>query len=117
MIEISKILIYRVSILLLMIATFIPVNHMFVASHEKIHEVIMKDYGCNEVIMEVNLFSGSTSCIDRSEISTEDRQQEILLHGINEIVGYTIRIILLYAYITTLLVISFFMFQPFDEMI
>ena len=56
-----------------------------VVSHEEIHRIIFERDGCDEIVVDIGLWSGSTRCADKYYISSSWSLQT---HAIHESISY-----------------------------
>lgn len=73
---------------------------IYTIAHEQTHVAIMRYHGCNETEVSYNFFidAYATCTGGYVERTAERRDQEYLLHSVNEIVGYHFTILLIALY-------------------
>jgi len=65
-----------------------------VVFHEVIHHDIMKYHGCKSINIGLKTTYAYTECLEYNNRSEETRLQEWKLHSINEMLGYTINLLI-----------------------
>ena len=82
--------IFFVLISILYFLSYVGINYSYTLYHETAHAMIDHKHGCEEMEIKTGIFglSGSEVCLDRINISKEERLQSDYLHSLNEIKGY-----------------------------
>jgi len=82
--------------LLIMCVIFFFVGHFFYINyHEEAHIAISKYHGCTNYTKNIGLFGGSFHCNTYETRTIASKDQEMLLHSINEIVSYNLQSVIL----------------------
>jgi len=73
------------------LVVFLTTNYANTSNHEKVHERIYKNHGCNDVTLKISLFGESfAQCEDRDDVPEQMTSNEELLHSVNEIITYNL---------------------------
>lgn len=75
---------------LLMVMSFMIITNNGVLHHEEAHEAIANHHGCQEgkITQDKIKMSGQFMCLEYMERPNHIKEQEIMLHSMNEIKAY-----------------------------
>lgn len=102
-------------IAIVMLIGFILLSFINTYYHEETHRQIGRNYGCINDQIKINWKGGEYTCHEYREVTTQQEQDELKLHMMNEIVTYNLNGISYTIFLGTLGIISTIMMVTIDK--